>query len=61
MGVEGLKTTGRTLGDIRKQEQREKIEAILADRWSLDQEDGWDEFGKETLDEIMEVFYGHAG
>ena len=38
-------------------EQRSAIKAILFDRWSLDQQDGWGEFGEETLDDIMAVFY----
>lgn len=42
----------------KKSEQRSKIKEILFDRWSLDQEDGWEEFGEETMDDIMEVFYG---
>lgn len=41
-----------------KAAQRSKVEDILTDRWSLDQEDDWDEFGPDTLDDIMEVFYG---
>lgn len=36
---------------------REKVRAILIDRWSLDEYDGWDEFGEETLDEI-DAAYG---
>lgn len=35
---------------------RKKVKAILVDRWSLDQEDGWDEFGEETLDDIEAAF-----
>lgn len=35
---------------------REQVAAILADRWSLDEQDGWDEFGEATLDEIEAAF-----
>lgn len=44
-----------------KANQCAQVREILTGRWDLDQTDGWDEFGKETLDEIMEVFYGHTG
>lgn len=38
------------------EQTRAKVESILADRWSLDQEDGWEEFGPDTLDDIERVY-----
>lgn len=40
---------------------REKVRAILIDRWSLDECDGWDEFGEETLDDIDAAYDESAG
>lgn len=37
---------------------RDKVRAILIDRWSLDEEDGWGEFGEDTLDDI-DAAYKH--
>lgn len=35
---------------------RQQVTEILADRWSLDEQDGWDDFGEETIDDIEKVY-----
>lgn len=33
----------------------EKIIAVFKDRWSIDQEDGWAEFGPDTIDDVRRI------